>query len=93
MRYIWGKGIRRDKMHIQFHDAMGIGYNATLCGIVVGDGCRTINPPFALGRKVCKHCLAIANGHRHAVDRRAAERNSTTESRKNRGKPTDGCAA
>ncbi len=50
-------------MHIQRFDWAGIGHNASLCGIVY-PSYRTINAPFALGRKVCKHCKAVMAGRR-----------------------------
>ena len=65
MRYIWKPSNRSDgKMHIQHFNPLGRGYNASLCGIVYSGGYRTINAPFALGRKICKHCEAAAEGRR-----------------------------
>ncbi len=65
MQYIWKPSKRSDaRMHIQRWDPAGWGLNASLCGIVYGGGYRTINAPFALGRKVCKHCEAAAEGRR-----------------------------
>ena len=51
-------------MHIQHHNALGQGYNASICGIVYSGHYRTINAPYALGRKICKHCEAVAEGRR-----------------------------
>lgn len=66
MQYIWKPSKRSDgRMHIQRHNPSGQGYNAALCGIVYGDGYRTINAPFALGRKICKHCEAVHEGRRN----------------------------
>ena len=65
MIYIWKPSKRSDaRMHIQHHNALGQGYNAALCGIVYSGHYRTINAPFALGRKICKHCEAAAEGRR-----------------------------
>lgn len=71
MRYIWKPGHGK-VMHYQFHDAAGNAYNQSLCGIVFADGHNTINPPFGLGRPRCKNCVAIADGKRPVIDRRAA---------------------
>jgi NMD protein affecting ribosome stability and mRNA decay len=71
MRYIWHPD-KRPRMHIQFHDDAGRPYNSSLCGIVFPQGHRTINAPFALGQKVCKHCKSIVAGKKRVIDRRAA---------------------
>lgn len=55
MRFIWKPGSQQ-KMHYQRHSIAGEPMNGSLCGIVFNQGWRTINPPFALGRGVCKHC-------------------------------------
>ena len=53
----------KGRMHYQFHDEAGRGWNTSLCGETLSP-VRTINPPFALGRGVCKHCIAALNGTR-----------------------------
>ena len=62
MRYIWKPS--NAKMHIQRFNAYGQGCGASLCGIVYWGHYRTINAPFALGRKICKHCEAAAERRR-----------------------------
>ena len=65
MRYIWKPSKRSDaRMHIQRWEPAGRGLNASLCGIVYEVGYRTINAPFALGRRICKHCEAVHAGRR-----------------------------
>lgn len=63
MRYIWKPGTQM-KMHIQAHNHMGEGLTGGLCGITFPDGWRTINAPFGLGKGLCKHCKAAADGQR-----------------------------
>ena len=67
MRYIWQPRVKpdnRQRMHIQAMAADGSPYNGALCGMSFHGGYRTINAPFALGRKICKHCRAAQEGNR-----------------------------
>lgn len=67
MRYIWRPGYK-GRMHIQAHNVTGAGLNGAMCGILYRNGYRTINAPFALGRKVCLHCKAVFGGERKRPD-------------------------
>lgn len=63
MKYIWQSDHPRIRMHIQRHDLAGLGLISALCGVDMKFN-RSINAPFALGRPVCKHCLAVVNSKR-----------------------------
>jgi len=67
MRYIWQPG-SGSVMHIQATSPAGATYNGSLCGRGFHDGYRTINPPFGLGRKTCKHCKSALAGRRKLPD-------------------------
>lgn len=55
MRYIWEAGKDKMVMHImKFSPAGEMSFKA-LCGVQRNFN-RSINAPFALGRKVCKRC-------------------------------------
>lgn len=57
MRYTWSNHDDDDgKMHIQRHNVSGIALDQALCGVPLRFN-RSINAPFALGRKVCEQCL------------------------------------
>jgi len=56
MRYIFEAGKPRRVMHISKHDYLGRELMEAVCGINHRFD-RTINAPFALGRKLCKNCL------------------------------------
>lgn len=55
MRYIWQSGKRGRVMHIERTNQVGNPTGTALCGIGHRFN-RSINAPFALGRKVCKNC-------------------------------------
>ena len=60
MRYVYTAGTARQVMHIlKAHPAYGYDYTPldALCGIRKQFN-RSINAPYALGRSVCKNCLA-----------------------------------
>lgn len=60
MRYIWEGGeSRRRVMHIQRHNCLGHPLMEALCGIDKRFN-KSINAPFALGKKVCKRCWEVA---------------------------------
>ena len=58
MRYVWEAGQTRRVMHIECFTSAGEGTMAALCRIPLHFD-RSINAPFALGRKVCKRCEEI----------------------------------
>lgn len=76
MRYIWQPG-SGSVMHIQATSPAGATYNGSLCGRGFHDGYRTINPPFGLGRKTCKHCKSALAGRRKLPDWLAARPGSS----------------
>lgn len=59
MRYIWVAGVRRRVMHIERFTATGQQTMTALCGKVLRFD-RSINAPFALGKRVCKRCTSKA---------------------------------
>ena len=65
MNYVWVTHHPASKkwVHIQKHNPAGEPLWAALCGIDLPFN-RSINAPFALGRKVCQHCEAAAEGRR-----------------------------
>ena len=65
MNYIWSthSEARKERVHIQKHLPAGEPIWAALCGIKLPFN-RSINAPFALGRKICKHCEAVHAGRR-----------------------------
>ena len=76
MRYIWQPG-SGSVMHIQATSPAGATYNGSLCGRGFHDGYRTINKPFGLGRKTCKHCKSALAGRRKLPDWLAARPGSS----------------
>lgn len=58
--YIYVAGKKHRVMHIQKFSYTGVGLMRALCGINLPFD-RTINAPFALGRKVCVNCIKVAN--------------------------------
>jgi len=57
MRYVFEAGApKRRVMHVQQHDRLGEPLFVAICGADLPFN-RSINAPFALGRRVCKHCL------------------------------------
>ena len=66
MRYVWAKGTpaAKKRVHIQAFDRSGepvisdAGNLVAICRQPLPFN-RSINAPFALGRKVCKHCKNI----------------------------------
>ena len=65
MQYVWAAGTpcAQKRVHIQKFDMAGNAEFAALCGQDLPFD-RSINAPFSLGRKICKHCLAVLNGER-----------------------------
>ena len=55
MRYLFESGKFRRVMHIQKFTQIGDALFESICGINLNFN-RSINAPFALGRKVCKNC-------------------------------------
>ena len=58
LNYIWQSGKKRRVMHIAKFTQTGQMLMEALCSIRLPFD-RSINAPWALGRKVCKQCLAI----------------------------------
>jgi len=56
MQFIWEAGKRRRVMHIARFTPDGRNTMRALCGVGHNFD-RSINAPFALGRKVCNRCL------------------------------------
>ena len=55
MRYIYEGNKSRRVMHIQKFNKIGEGIMQALCNIDLPFN-RSINTPFALGRKICSNC-------------------------------------
>ncbi len=65
MNYVWvtRHPASKNRVHIQKHSPIGEPMWAALCGSGLPFN-RSINAPFALGRKICKHCEAVVEGRR-----------------------------
>lgn len=58
MRYVFEAGRPRRVMHIQRHLITGQPLFDAICRIGLPFN-RTINAPFALGRRVCRRCIKL----------------------------------
>lgn len=60
MRYLYEAGKANRVMHIEEHNRLGNPTGQALCRIKLTFN-RSINAPFALGRKVCQRCERLAS--------------------------------